>query len=153
MAYHRQRRVGYGEALRFILVNLWLRGSTMRSSWQACNFCYERCHSRGKKTTTLSVRLKIRKSSTRRWLTSSSLEASRTQRPRFKRQSRQPTTSKPINSMARPPMGTPSTATRSSGLARGEIRTTKPKEATWSGVAIGKRSIPSVSTQRSTCLW
>jgi hypothetical protein len=42
--------------------------------------------------------------------------------------------------------------TRSPRLFLGEIRTAKPEESTGSSVAIGKRSIPLASTQRSTGL-
>jgi hypothetical protein len=56
-----------------------------------------------------------------------------------------PGTTNPINSPARPPIGTPSTTTRSSGLVLSEIQTTKPEESTWSGIAIKKRSIPPAS--------
>jgi hypothetical protein len=59
----------------------------------------------------------------------------------------------PIDSPARLPIGTPSMSTRSSALALCEIWTTKPKESAWLGVAIGKRSIPPASTQRSIGLW
>jgi hypothetical protein len=54
-----------------------------------------------------------------------------------------------VDSPARPPIGTPSMTTRSSGLGHSEIRTTKLEESTWSGIAIEKLSIPSVSIQRS----
>jgi hypothetical protein len=47
-------------------------------------------------------------------------------------------------------METTSTTNRSSGLALSEIRTMKLEESTWSGIEIGKRSIPPASTQQST---
>jgi hypothetical protein len=74
---------GRGEALRFMLVNSWLCGSTMRSSWRACNSCSEHCYSRREKMTILSTRFKNKKSGTGQRSASSSLEASRTQRLRF----------------------------------------------------------------------
>jgi hypothetical protein len=42
---------------------------------------------------------------------------------------RQPATTNLIDGPARPPIETPSTTTRSSGLALSEIQTTKPKES------------------------
>jgi hypothetical protein len=60
---------------------------------------------------------------------------------------KQPATTNLIDSPARPPIATPSTTTQSCGLALGEIRTMKPKESTWSSVAIGKRSISLASRQ------
>jgi hypothetical protein len=57
---------GRGEALRFILVNSWHRGSTMRSSWRACSSCSERRHSQRRTTTILSTRLNNKKSGARR---------------------------------------------------------------------------------------
>jgi hypothetical protein len=57
---------GREEGLRFILVNSRLRGSTMRSSWQTCDFYLERCHSRWEKTMILSTRLKNKKSGAQR---------------------------------------------------------------------------------------
>jgi hypothetical protein len=68
----------------------------------------------------------------------------------FQPVARQPAMTNPIDSLARPPIETPLMTIRSSGLALCEIRTTKPKESAWLDVAIGKRSIPPVSTQRST---
>jgi hypothetical protein len=61
----------------------------------------------------------------------------------------QPATTNPIDGTTRPPIRTPSTTTRSSGLALGEIRTMKHKESVWSDVAIRKQSILPASTQRS----
>jgi hypothetical protein len=59
----------------------------------------------------------------------------------------------PIDSPARASIGTPSTTTQSFGLALGEIRTMKPEELTWLGVAIEKQSISPSSTQWSKGLW
>jgi hypothetical protein len=64
----------------------------------------------------------------------------------------QPATTNLIDCPAWPPIRTPSPTTWSFELALGEIRTTKPEESAWSDVAIGKRSTPSTSTQRSTGL-
>jgi hypothetical protein len=75
---------GRGEALRFVLVNSWRRGSMMRSSWWTCDSCSEHCHSWWKKTTILSTRLKNKKSGTWWPAALSSIEGSRTQRPCFK---------------------------------------------------------------------
>jgi hypothetical protein len=62
----------------------------------------------------------------------------------------QPATTNSMDSPARPSIETPTMTTRSSGLALSEIRTTKPEELAWLGIAIEKRSIPLASTQRST---
>jgi hypothetical protein len=62
---------------------------------------------------------------------------------------RQPATTDPIDGSTRPPIGTSSTTTQSSGLALSEMRTTKPKESAWSSVAIRNRSIPP-RAQRTT---
>jgi hypothetical protein len=59
----------------------------MISSWRTCNSCSERCHSRREKTMILSTRLKNKKSGARRSSALSSIDASRTWRPRFKRSS------------------------------------------------------------------
>jgi hypothetical protein len=45
----------------------------------------------------------------------------------FQAVARQPATTNPIDGLARPPIGTPSTTTRSFGLALSEIQVTKPK--------------------------
>jgi hypothetical protein len=58
---------GREEALRFILVNSWHRGSMMRSSRWACGFCLERHHSQWRTTTILSTRFNNKKSGARRW--------------------------------------------------------------------------------------
>jgi hypothetical protein len=42
---------------------------------------------------------------------------------------RQPAMTNPIDNLARPPIGTPLMATRLSGLALSDIRTTKPEES------------------------
>jgi hypothetical protein len=52
---------------------------------------------------------------------------------------RQPAMTDPIDGLTRPPIGIPSTTTRSSRLALGEIRTMKPEESAMSGVTIRKR--------------
>jgi hypothetical protein len=57
---------GRGEALRFILVNLWHRGSTMRSSWRACSSYSECRHSQRHTTTILSTQLNNKKTGARR---------------------------------------------------------------------------------------
>jgi hypothetical protein len=62
---------------------------------------------------------------------------------------RQPATTNPIDSLTRLLIGTPSMTTRSSELALSEIWITKPEESAWSGVAIGKQSIPPTNTQWS----
>jgi hypothetical protein len=59
---------GRGEALRFILVNSWHRGSTTRSSRWACSSCSERRHSQQRTTMILSTRLNNKKSDA--WLRS-----------------------------------------------------------------------------------
>jgi hypothetical protein len=59
---------------------------------------------------------------------------------------RQPDTTNLIDRPTWPSIGTPSMITRSSGLAFGEIWTIKPEESAWSGIAIGKQSIPPAST-------
>jgi hypothetical protein len=61
----------------------------------------------------------------------------------------QPATTNSIDSPAWLPTWTPSATTRYYRLALGEIWTTKTEESMWSSVAIGKRSIPLASTQRS----
>jgi hypothetical protein len=48
----------------------------------------------------------------------------------------QPATANPIDVPTRSPIWTSLTTTRSSGLAFSEIRTKKPEESTWLGVAI-----------------
>jgi hypothetical protein len=63
---------------------------------------------------------------------------------------RQPAMTDPINSLTRPLIRTPSTTTRSSGLALSEMRTTKPKELAWSSVTIRNRSIPPARAPRTT---
>jgi hypothetical protein len=78
---------GRGKVLRFILVNSWHRGSTMRSSWRACSSCSECHHSQWHMITILSTRLTNKKRDARRRSTSNSHGASRTQRPRFERRS------------------------------------------------------------------
>jgi hypothetical protein len=65
---------------------------------------------------------------------------------------RQPATTNPIDSPARPPIGTPLMTTRSSEVTLSEIRTTKFEESAWSSITIRKRSIPPTSTHRSTGL-
>jgi hypothetical protein len=60
---------------------------------------------------------------------------------------RQPAMTDLIDGSTRPPIGTSSMTTRSSGLALTEIRTMKPEES-----AIEKRSIPPASIQHSTDL-
>jgi hypothetical protein len=62
---------------------------------------------------------------------------------------RQPAMTDLIDGSTRPPIGTPSTTTRSSGLALSEMRTMKPKESAWSSVAIRNRSIPLARDQRT----
>jgi hypothetical protein len=58
---------GRGEALRFILVNSWHRGSTMRSSRWACSSCSEHRHSQWHTTTMiLNTQLNNKKSGARR---------------------------------------------------------------------------------------
>jgi hypothetical protein len=54
-----------GEALRFVLVNLWHRGSTTRSSWRACISCSESHHSQRRTTMILNTRLNNKKSGAR----------------------------------------------------------------------------------------
>jgi hypothetical protein len=68
----------------------------------------------------------------------------------FQEAVRQSATTNSIDDLARPPIGTPSMTTRSFRLVLSEIRTIKLKESAWSSVVIGKRSIPSANTQRST---
>jgi hypothetical protein len=60
---------------------------------------------------------------------------------------RQPATTNSINGPTRPPIGTPSTTTRSFGLALSEMRITKPKESAWSSVGIRNQSIPPARAQ------
>jgi hypothetical protein len=55
-----------------------------------------------------------------------------------------------IDGLTRPSIGTPSTTTRSSGLALSEMRTTEPKDSAWSSIAIRNRSIPPTRAQRTT---
>jgi hypothetical protein len=59
---------------------------------------------------------------------------------------RQWATTNLIDSLTWLPIGIPLTTIWSPGLALGEIRTLKPEESTWLGVAIGEQSIPPSST-------
>jgi hypothetical protein len=55
-----------GEALRFVLVNSWHRGSMTRSFWWACSSSSERRHSQWYTTMILSIWLNNKKSGARR---------------------------------------------------------------------------------------
>jgi hypothetical protein len=55
-----------GEALRFVIVNSWHHGSTMRSFRRTCSSCSERHHSQWRTTMILSTRLNNKKSGARR---------------------------------------------------------------------------------------
>jgi hypothetical protein len=58
--------LGRGEALRFVLVNSWHRGSTMRNFWWAYSSCLKHRHSQQRTTTILSTWLNNKKSGARR---------------------------------------------------------------------------------------
>jgi hypothetical protein len=58
--------LGRGEALRFILVNSWHRGSTTKSSRRACSSCSECRHSQQRTMMIFSTRLNNKKSGARR---------------------------------------------------------------------------------------
>jgi hypothetical protein len=125
---------GRGEVLRFILVNSWLRGSTSALPFtvgEDDNLEHPTKEQEEWRTMMISFEFpRGLNNSTTTFL--------------------QPVITNPIDGPTWPPIRTPSTTTQSSGLALSEIRTTKPKESTWLGVAIGKRSIPPASTQWST---
>jgi hypothetical protein len=129
---------GRRKALRFVLANPWHRGSMMKSSRWACNSCSKRHHSQWHMMT-IWIRRAVHDDDLEH--PTHEQEARRTMMIGFKfphslknlvttfqAAVRQPTTTYSIDGPMRPPIGTSSTTTRSSGLALTEIRTMKPEE-------------------------
>jgi hypothetical protein len=153
------------EALRFVLVNTWHHGSMTRTSWRACSSYSERrhlqCTRRRSWAHGSTIRRvvhddalenpthgqEVRRTTTIGFKFPQSLKNSVTM---FQAAVRQPGMTDLIDGPTRPLIGTPSMTTRSSGLALSEMRTMKPKESTWSSVAIRNRSIPLARAKRTT---
>jgi hypothetical protein len=127
--------LGRGETLRFILVNSWHRGSTIRSSQRACNSYSERHHSQRRTTTILITWLNNKKSGARQqsWAPGSRTRSTAHDDDRLRVPLEPQELSDHVSSGGQATsydrsIRTSSTTTWSSMLALTEIQTMKPEE-------------------------